>query len=1044
MGESIAEGGLYRIPALRELLHGTSRELDDAVPPLVPPGPLFIGGGTAQNHAASAVRTGSLSTELSSLVELLQTESSSYEALDAAKDVTNDLLPSETPKRYGWVAGWLQTPDPDGFYAVEFVEKRSVRILAYLDKFGRAFTTDKPLELPPAREPDMKFVKFAEQADTTVAEGGVEVRSADGTWREVARFRSVGNRFALFDSWFNFAGHADNLPYAEAIARCYFAFVHRPSLGAPDVPARGLDSMMTLLDGMPALPALRKVEASIVYAQRDAALRPPSYAKALANWLAQAGLDQLALAPSGSLRLVRTVRFADIFYLAPTEEGAGLPMRVIWCLQNALNRYLLGMRALGARASLATTAEVLHSDEHLVESVASRSVKQVVPELPSGETEWDLRHRISLAIERIAAPLRFEVEFRLDVDAGVVAFKTVMPDESMMPQQRWDPAKQTVKNASVEERVAAARRYAMHLALFLAATVFFGNRRIERVEFSAHTLWEEGSFSLGDVLAAEGSAPFDEALKDHSDNPLAQLLPGPDLYVAIERQAFLAASPLAINGDPTRAFSRWGAELVCNAFCRKDGKAVGDLAAAWVEDDTAPAPDAETIGSAGTEAPFDAGSTSVEAGAPLGAGRTSVEAGALTIVSRIDDDPFDRIAKLPSASLRRDLPEYADSEIPFEAQEALGAQWAHDLRIDAQALHRRHADQLAGTLAKTDSTLAAIEVVRKHQSATDDPLTHAACLRLMEALALGSADPEDQNTVVRSYLGVDGCREALLRAKDLVEQGDTQSAAKLLSEAAWQAEATGNISDNQEVVYRSFDGYASRVVYNLVRQGSLALGDQQTARGFGEEDRDRRVELAPDALLHCHMEAAKLLERSFDGIDAALIHAKRAVELAPSATPPRCLLARVYMLIGDTTSAIDVLKDSLLLATQPNEIAVAYYQLAYVLWKSGRARAGAACYMKSISASPIMATQAALELQDLLAREGIGLPARADVEPTLKECGVPIAPVPVVLDALFAAAKQAVDANLFVVGRSLLATCLVHRPDDSLMGVYRSLLDLLP
>ena len=147
--------------------------------------------------------------------------------------------------------------------------------------------------------------------------------------------------------------------------------------------------------------------------------------------------------------------------------------------------------------------------------------------------------------------------------------------------------------------------------------------------------------------------------------------------------------------------------------------------------------------------------------------------------------------------------------------------------------------------------------------------------------------------------------------------------------------------------------------------------------------------------------------------------------------------------MGDVVSASDALKAALLLATQPNEIAIAYYQLAYALWKSGDVRTGAACYVKSLVVSPIMAAQVSVELRDLLDQEGSMMPAREDLDALLEAGGVPLAPADAVLDALLAAAKQAVDAGVFAVGRSLLATYLAHRPDDALMGVYRSLLDLL-
>ena len=90
-----------------------------------------------------------------------------------------------------------------------------------------------------------------------------------------------------------------------------------------------------------------------------------------------------------------------------------------------------------------------------------------------------------------------------------------------------------------------------------------------------------------------------------------------------------------------------------------------------------------------------------------------------------------------------------------------------------------------------------------------------------------------------------------------------------------------------------------------------------------------------------------------------------------------------------------------------------------------------------------MAAQVASELQDLLNRESVSVPAREGLDDVLAAGGVPLAPSDAVLDALLQAAERAVDADVFAVGRSLLATYLTYRPDDALMGTYRSLIDLL-
>lgn len=1035
MDQHAAEDGVYRIPAMKGLFKGVTRELADAVPPLAPSAPPLVwnGGEPVQPRDAAGLSEESPAGRLSALLAMLKTSEPSDLSEPADRDA--DALSPEAPaRRYGWIAGALPTPDPEGRYIVEFVDRRDVRILAYLDRYGRAFRTDETLDSHPAREPDLKFSRYADQPDPEVLQGCVEVRDKAGAWREVARFSRFGERYALFDSWFDFSGHGADLSYADALSRSYLAFVHRPTLGAPQVPARGLDGVEAPLDALPALPALRKVQSDIVRAQWDPALRPPALACALARWFSQAGIDDLALAPSGSLRLVRTIRYADIYYLATTEEGASLSMRPVWGLQNALNRYLLVKRACKDGTSVATVADVLRWDAYDIEAFAMGPVERLVSKPADEVGEWELRRRISTSMEMLAAPLRFEAEFRADVEAGIVSFAAVVPDADMMPLQRWDGPSQAVVDATGHERAAQAVRYAEHLALVLAAAAFSGDARVERVEFTAFPLREEGFTSLGDALAAAGEAGTEGG---SAATGVLSLLPKPHLRVLMDRERFMEKCSAAAMSDPTPVFAGWGALLAENAL------APGAPAARYPEQ------------------------------GPEGAGKISYSG------------PFSSLTALSSARLRRDMPECVDAELPESARAALGARWVHDLRIYSDALHRRQAERLANRLAPVTSTTEAIRAVRRRQNRADDPFIDQACTRLMAAIAEGEVDVADQNTVIQSYLGQDKCQSALARARALAQSGDAVAAGDVLSKAAWEAEEDGRYVDGAEVVYRNFDNYPSRVLYNLIREGSLpgfggSLGDDAKAAGepgalarveesfededarllldeaarvlsdaspadvpgFGEDDHDKRVELVPDSLLRCHMEASKLLERSFSGIDEALAHARRAAELAPTATAPRCLLARLYMLMGDMASASKALEAGLSLATQPSDIAVAYYQLAYARWKAGEPRVGAACYVKSIAAAPLVAAQAAVELQDLLSQERVKLPGRAEVDDILGDAGIPAAPSDTVLDALAEAARRAVDVGAFTVGRSLLATYLSHRPEDALMGVYRSLGDL--
>ena len=127
------------------------------------------------------------------------------------------------------------------------------------------------------------------------------------------------------------------------------------------------------------------------------------------------------------------------------------------------------------------------------------------------------------------------------------------------------------------------------------------------------------------------------------------------------------------------------------------------------------------------------------------------------------------------------------------------------------------------------------------------------------------------------------------------------------------------------------------------------------------------------------------------------------------------------------------------IALQPEEIAIAYYQLAYVEWKAGRLDTGVACYLKSIMTSPVYGAQSTVELQELLHEPGARMVPRDEVDEVLDAAGIPVAPREELLDQLDEGMRAATDANVFSVARSLLSLRLHYRPDDALVNVLRSL-----
>ncbi len=264
-----------------------------------------------------------------------------------------------SPNSFGCVVGAHEAPNRHDRYIAEFLNDNEYRILAYIDRYGRVFSTDEPVFAPPAREPDLMIAKFEEQENPKVQVGCVQVRDDGGLMRQVSQYRLDGSKYALFDSWYDFGPYAQNLSYDTALARCYLAFVHRPKLRGTAMPSRGLDSLHRRLQEEKPLAALGSIVNDVRAAQADPVMRPPALACCFARWLEEAGLNGVRAAAGGiaevasllgvgseaaahePLRLVRTARYANTYYLGVEDEENAPSQKTVWALESVLNRFLL-------------------------------------------------------------------------------------------------------------------------------------------------------------------------------------------------------------------------------------------------------------------------------------------------------------------------------------------------------------------------------------------------------------------------------------------------------------------------------------------------------------------------------------------------------------------------------------------------------------------------------------------------------------------------------------------------------------------------------
>ncbi len=910
---------------------------------------------------------------------------------------------SDTSSSYGLVLKGLPLPRTDGTYVVEFLDEQSIRVLAYLDPYGRAFTTDEPLTAPPARYPDLNFARFSHQDSEEEEHGCVEVRDEDGQ-RQAAQYVSKDDRYTFFDSWYDFESYGEDLAYEDALARAYLAFVHRPALGGSPVPARGIDFVFAALQDDKLIPALRSIIHTVRAAEIDPVLRPPALAVTLSRWLIDAGLLRLSTRglSDDALRLVRTVRYANTFYVTTDEDKTPVTRREMWGIEGALNRFLLVNEALGDAAMLASAVDCARLDSQLIDTAASGELSfglasETSPGIPRGE--WAMRCNVLAALEHLRLPLRVEAQLRADTTEGIAALEITVPDANLMPKWRWSPETEDWQAIPQDERESQARRYAMHVGLALTLAAFEASAGVQRVDVVARPLTDsaldEGAIPRQNTIAAVASmgTGLGGAIRANRNSLHHRTEAEPAYYqVTFTRDNLADGDELtsARTSDPTHAFEQ--AHALFNL--------------------------------------------------PLA-------------------DAFAVIDALPSARTRQTLPEGSDAPIADKLAEVLGAHDAAGMRIEADSYRRHIGERLADRIVRSDTTIEAIHIVREEQDAAalrGDVLAGTACNRLMTGLTDGSLDTKDQNAIVAGFLGEDRCLKALGRARTTARH-DPGQAVQMLVDAVSEASALDGFIDSSKTVYRSFDSYAARLCYNRslsaalddkVHQSNIAYDTKYPSStinsmvvphlsSLAADDAHRHVELVPDSFYLSHLEIVRLLEQSFDRTDEALRYGRRAVEIAPATAAGYRQLGRAFMLVGDTENAALTLEEGLNVAIQPNDIAMAYYQLAYVLWKSGDAEAGVLCYMKSLATSTVVAIQATAELHELLEESGVPIPAKTDIDVGLAKAGIPIAPTTELLDLLDQGAAAATDAGLFSTARDLLALRLRYRPDDALVNVLRSL-----
>lgn len=899
----------------------------------------------------------------------------SVDDIARSKDLAN--------RRFGWMQAGSDVPVPEkwGLYIVERVGTGRLRVLAYMDRNGHAWAVDHFIVETPDRAPDMRLIILNEITTPECERGLVGVRPAGGegeVW--VSRYRlDPDGLYSLYDSWFQFGDVASGLGYADLMTRCFCAFFYRAGLGGQIPPYCHVDAFDGYLLHQ-ALPlALESVLSDGARAESDPMLRPFPLVSALRHWLIEADAESLSkIGPDDiALRVMRTLKYADPYLVVRTDEGGEgkrVSDRGLYALEAALNRYKI------IRDLLGDDAESAGADA--VGALSNSLFDLIVRDLPD------------------IAPL--------SRDAGQPASPASAPAA--------DP---DTANVALIEGYEGEWEFRRGFA-----------ERLEQLR-AAYRVMVEFRVDLASGIVAVVSHVPDESLM-----PKSAWSPSSSSWVELDpaTRAVLAA----------RYWKVLGVAVAACAFAQSDRieRVLYQVRfPSWDEDGNL-AEASDSVADDGARV----ATISREAFADQGAYRSidSDPASFARLLSSLFPDGesesdacgggvFSAVDSLEGPARASRLPESEDGEIPPAHREALGARYASDMRILYQSVQRSRAEGLAESFGAARSVSEAVQAAQELRDSVLDPIDRDGCTRVMELLVRGELDRSDKNAVVNAYLGEDPYAQALVRARSLFET-DPDAALESLRATIDAAELSGKYADTLEVVHRVFDSYAARLVYNLARTGALNAANPT----LGIQDADRRVELAPSSLHLCYIEAERLMERSFSDNERAIEYGRRACELAPSSSVAHRQLARSCMLVGDLENARAALWRALRVSVSATDVALCYYQLAYVLWKQGHPQEAALCYLKSASMSAVAAPQSMAELRELADESDVELCPRSEIDDRLREAGIVVAPTDEVMDALLAGARAAADSGLHECARDFLATSMQHRPDDALFNVARS------
>lgn len=371
---------------------------------------------------------------------------------------------------------------------------------------------------------------------------------------------------------------------------------------------------------------------------------------------------------------------------------------------------------------------------------------------------------------------------------------------------------------------------------------------------------------------------------------------------------------------------------------------------------------------------------------------------------------------------RYDFVESSQKRLDSVTAHALGTKDVSGLSIDESQAREEIITKILRHLSS--STEQNVRTVLSYTDKSPDQTVRAAGERIVSRFIKGTLAEDDFEAITEEFVDGGVLSLAVVKAQRLINEKKYFEAENTLTEALETIDGNRIYADTSTTQWRVFMNYVDRVLYNR-----LIANPEKNTR------------LAPMSYFEAHL-LISISETLLNKHEDALIHARRAIELAPLSMSARLHLSHCLEESSDLKAAVQELNNLLLLAHDPESIGFGYYRMAFFQWQLRHLKAAQACYQFALKFLPGAAFIIGTETTILSQNEPEFTTDELDDEEiylALKNEDIPIAPTDEVATIFLDGTRASLDAELFSVAKNFMMNLGIMTRDDIYFDMLNSI-----